>query len=436
MANIDEMLKKHQGKIERAIGVTTPKKIDRSGEPTRPWHYSLDRFSKEKENEVAKTGKILENNWKKSGNKPGKELEINRKNTGNTEPEYWKNTGSQTGNDSGKELEINRKNTGNKTSKPSSFFTLTGLQRQMVDFFYAESMRTADKSTPGFRLEFLGEVFKKQSSKGLESIRKSIYALQKKRVISRQFSKHGPGGFTQYRLSDAIFNEVRDLEIWKNTGKELEINRKNTGSQTGIQTGNGAPSSSSKDLYLNKLTNTADTEVPVDLPSEWNEIDTSPLIAIRFGRPQLVQLVRLGTLTVEQVQESINAFSFDLEANGKGREINGHALNYFMGILRKGPYAPPSNYEPPEVRQMRLYLEAKERDQKIRVDLESRLETIEFDEWTAGLTAEDRTRLVPPTDFAKPGSPGHNVQLKQYFRENVWPKRLEKIQEGNKCQPS
>ena len=69
---------------------------------------------------------------------------------------------------------------------------------------------------------------------------------------------------------------------------------------------------------------------------------------------------------------------------------------------------------------MREYLEAKEREQKIRVDLEARLESVEFDEWAAGLTLEEKIRLVSPTDFAKPGSQGHNVQLKHYFRENLW----------------
>ena len=103
-----------------------------------------------------------------------------------------------------------------------------------------------------------------------------------------------------------------------------------------------------------------------------------------------------------------------------------------MGILRKGPYAPSANYESPEVRQMRLYLEGKEREQKIRVDLESRLESVAFDEWTTGLTVEDRTRLVPVTDFAKPGSQGHNVQLKQHFRENVWPERRRDYLKGVK----
>ncbi|NQW44881.1 MAG: hypothetical protein HQ462_05685, partial [Deltaproteobacteria bacterium] len=145
----------------------------------------------------------------------------------------------------------------------------------------------------------------------------------------------------------------------------------------------------------------------------------SPLSEIRFGRPQLAQLIRIGNLTTDQVQESINAFAFDLKVNGKSKEINGHALNYFMGILRKGPYAQASNYEAPETRQMRLYLEAKEREQKVREELESRLQTVDFAEWISILTSEEISQIVPPSNFAKIGSQGHSVQLKQYFRKNV-----------------
>ena len=46
-------------------------------------------------------------------------------------------------------------------------------------------------------------------------------------------------------------------------------------------------SSSSLDLDLNKLTNTRDPEIAADLPAEWKGVDTSSLLAIRFGQHQL-----------------------------------------------------------------------------------------------------------------------------------------------------
>ena len=263
------------------------------------------------------------------------------------------------------------------------------------------------------------------TSQTINGVKTALRRLRETGLIQLNEYQRGPNrGITSYRLTQ----KSHQILASKFAISRLGFNRVQTGSETGS---NGfSSSSSSLDLDLNKLTNTGVPDLPGDLPTEWNEIDPSPLGAIRFGRHHLAQLVRVGNLTADQVQESINAFAFDLEVNGKGREINGHALNYFMGILRKGPYAPSANYEPPEVRQMRLYLDAKDRERKVREELESRLETAEFDSWAANLSVEDRSRFVPPTDFAKPGSPGHNVQLKQYFRENVWPEGRGRVLRG------
>jgi hypothetical protein len=93
-----------------------------------------------------------------------------------------------------------------------------------------------------------------------------------------------------------------------------------------------------------------------------------------------------------------------------------------MGILRRGPYAAPSNYESPDVRQKRLYLESKEQQRKKRQELNDRLETVEFEEWLEKLSLDQRAAVVPPKEFAKPGGTAHNYQMREYFRENVWPK--------------
>jgi hypothetical protein len=90
-----------------------------------------------------------------------------------------------------------------------------------------------------------------------------------------------------------------------------------------------------------------------------------------------------------------------------------------MGCLRRGPYAPAENYEAPEVRQRRLYLEAKEKQAKARREIEDKIEALEFEEWVRRLSAEDRAGLVPPTEFARVGSPAHNFELRRYFREQI-----------------
>lgn len=316
-----------------------------------------------------------------------------------------------------------RLQTDHKRATNCDISALVGHERHLLLFIFNECRVTGERVTDPLTLFKIKEALKTGSGSTAKTI---IARLIRKGFILRGKAKTGRGGWMTFRLEQEIFQRLLIETDYKRTTNRSQTDDKQTTKQT-TQRATEPSSSSSKDIDLSKLTTTGDKEVVTDLPSGWAAIDHSPLSTIRFGQQQLVQLARIGTLTADQVQESINAFAFDLEVNEKVREISGHALNYFMGILRKGPYAPPSNYESPEVRQMRLYLEAKEREQKIRIDLESRLESVAFDEWTIGLTVEERIRLVPATDFAKPGSQGHNVQLKQYFRENIWPERKEQV---------
>ena len=198
----------------------------------------------------------------------------------------------------------------------------------------------------------------------------------------------------------------------------LGFNRVQTGSETGS---NGFSSSSSKDL--------SNTTTTSGLSENWNKVEFSQIESIGFREAHVKQIALMGLLTPDTLQESINAFVFDLEVNQKTGAINGSALNFFMGILRKGPYVPPDNYEPPQARQMREYLEAREQQQKKRQEMEARLEKVEFEEWETKLSIEEKVRLVPPLEFAKPGGQGYQVQLKQYFREK------KKTEKGFLCCP-
>jgi predicted transcriptional regulator len=313
---------------------------------------------------------------------------------------------------------VNRVQTDNKQVTKHSFEQLRGLEAKLLQFIFNECKTSGGLLTPPVTLERIAENL--ESTKG--TAKTVIFRLTKKEIVVRENSATGRGGYTRFRIEKELYHAllIRESGNKQITNRELTDNKEVTQRVTERVT-TPSSSSSSLDLDLSKLTNTAPPDFSNDLPHEWNEIDFNALNEIRFGRPQLLQLARVGNLTKVQLQESIHAFAFDLEVNGKAKEINGHPLNYFMGILRRGPYAPPSNYEAPDVRQMRLYLEARKREQQVRADLEAELETVEFDSWLASLSSEERSILVPPTDFSKPGSPGHNVQLKQYFRERIWP---------------
>jgi len=254
--------------------------------------------------------------------------------------------------------------------------------------------------------------------------RKAIQRLEQKEFLKRAEFKVGRSGWTKYEIPDATYQELLQNETEANSRPIRGQTEAKPGTELRPEPRPSAPSSSSSLRSIDLETTTtgeATSAEPRELDTQWQSIDCSPLTELRFGRGQIAQIAQSDRVTPEELQESIYAFAFDLCENQKAKNISGAPLNYFMGILRKGPYTPPANYEDPESRQKRLYLEAKEQQRKKRLELEERLEAVEFEEWLEKQPLEQRALLVPPKDFAKPGGTAHNYQLREYFRENIWP---------------
>ena len=160
------------------------------------------------------------------------------------------------------------------------------------------------------------------------------------------------------------------------------------------------------------------------LSEKWEEINTDNLSKIRFSKEHLQQLCKNEALTPAIVQDSINAFAFDLEENGKAEKIKGSPLGYFMGILRKGlPYLPPENYEPRETRAFRQYVEHRERQKAVREELEKRKFELDLDDWIEKLSEEEIPHLIDEPQYRDKDSPFRKGALSLYFKKNIWDSR-------------
>jgi hypothetical protein len=189
-----------------------------------------------------------------------------------------------------------------------------------------------------------------------------------------------------------------------------------------------SPSSSSSFLISENLKTTTTGEQDllddgrVQLAPDWDGVDFSPLTEFGFSRSHIIQLAKHGQLSAAEVQDSIHFFSFDLKRNGKGRELKGPPVNFFMGILRKGmPYAPPENYESPVDEARRRYREGLARQAEVRAQAEREILDLEFDAWKKGLSPQDFDGILP--DFARRPGPIHDSTLRAHFESVVWPER-------------
>ena len=318
--------------------------------------------------------------------------------------------------------------TGSKRVEKPSIYEVIGIQRKIVNFIFSICQSKGEKITPPLTLE---DIHSGINSSTKISIKNAIFILiNKKKILISHDSKEGNGGWRKYRISDAVFSELI-LE----TGRKRVENGYITGSKRvdervdeRVET---LPSSSSN-IYINKELTTSDDNfydpgavrgqqaIAPEFDPEWQQIDISALDKIGFTNNHLSQIFIKGELTPNQVQESINAFAFDLDYNDRAKTIKTKPLNLFMGILKKGQeYSAPENYESDIDREIRIM---KERSKTRQAKLEE-YKQLSFSEWVATKNVEERKQFLNLEDEAFQLMPPQAIKtsLRAHFDEKVWP---------------
>ena len=305
----------------------------------------------------------------------------------------------------GNKLETNWKHDSSKPivtlviTKQSILF-LVGLQREALLFLYQECKRTRSETTGAITLDRIGE----QICASQDVVKTTLRRLEKKGYVERVDFKNGRGGWTRYKMPDKVYQEILIME------SDLFFSQ-------GIVT-------SEKKEPLIVHTNTKDERVvPVDkLPQEWEEIDISVLSSIKFTKEHLFQIYKIGKFNADNIQEFINAFAFDLAGNKKAEQFKSGPLNFFMGILRKGsPYLPSENYESPQDRAMRQYVQYKKAKESKQKELEKEAMEFSFDEWEKELSDDKVLSICQGNACANDRtSVFRKGYLIAYFKENIW----------------
>jgi osmotically-inducible protein OsmY len=422
--SLNDLKKGKAGKTSSSSTTTETRRMVRPWEdPTKEPQASLDQ------NLISETPPKQGTNGEQTGNKEVFKQVTNGEQTGNKRVTTAQRNEEKQVTERVTSKCVNREQTDYKQVTNSGFEQLRGHESRLLQLIFAECQATGELLTPPLTLDRIAESLESRK----ETAKTVIVRLTKKGLVKRENSATGRGGFTRFRLEKTLYQEL----LIRETGNKRVTNREQTGNKRDTQRVTERvtePSSSSSSLRStsNKelLTTGNQSSSEMGLDASWHEIDCSPLSEIRLGRNQISQIAQSGRVSPDQLQDSIYAFAFDLSENQKAKNISGAPLNYFMGILRKGPYSPPANYESPEDRQQRIYLEAKEQQRKLRQEREARLETVEFEEWAEKLSLDERAQLVPPKDYSKPGGTAHTMQLREYFRENVWPALKERSKNG------
>jgi predicted transcriptional regulator len=310
------------------------------------------------------------------------------------------------------------------------FSSLVGLQRNITILVYENCKASRDKTTSSLSIEHIALSCKTTKA----SAQKTIQRLEKKFILKRKEFKNGRSGWTKYELPEYIYQEL----LFNETQNKLKANlgqswdKVETEPRTELKT--MALSSSGNNILNTTTTGGAKNLQSTDLSSEWLNVDIEPLSMIGFTKTHLLQIASQNILSAELVQGSIYTYAFDLQENGKAKTITNDPISYFMGILRKGnPYAPPSNYESPQDKALRIYKERMQKIEQGRVEAEKEAMRLAFNDWFTKLSDEEKIGFLPKV-YPKPKE-GEDLNKHKIinsfawnkFKDEIWPEEKEKI---------
>lgn len=281
-----------------------------------------------------------------------------------------------------------------KRKDTTTFASLSGLERELVIYLHELCVTNRSQKTTPVSNTFLSTLF----NKPMGTIKTSLRRVEAKTIIKRLEFLSGKGGFTIYELPDRIHQEINAY------GKDhVLVTQKQFGNNSVTIREQEQPEVSPKD--------TAD--------NEWRSLDLSPLSFIRLGFDHIAQL-KNGTLTPEQVQDSINHFAYRLQhPSPKDPKIE-KPLNYFMATLKKGiPFARPDGFLSEEDQEQIRYIESLKKVKQEKEEREKELFDLLFTEWMDKLSTEEKKALIPAA--MKTSTHASNLFFRDYYKTHVWP---------------
>jgi hypothetical protein len=148
--------------------------------------------------------------------------------------------------------------------------------------------------------------------------------LISKGVLSKFDSKEGRGGWTRYSLPDVVYKELFQLETENKLSTNAEQTENKLSTQPRTEPRTSGPYSSSNNLNI-ITTNTGEPDVSAEINCLIIYHD------LEFQKTICKSWSMINYVTLELVQKSIEALSFDVE-NGK----TGNLAAILFGVLRSG----------------------------------------------------------------------------------------------------
>ena len=326
------------------------------------------------------------------------------------------------GTESGTKLKVSGTESGTKSkvSGTESGTKPKGISQKVLEFFMKNLQTKKPPITKKLNIRFVSDTL----GYPLNSIQQVIKRLKKKQYITTHKYISGYYGYTSFEISKNMHKILKNSSLYNNSNSiNTIITRKEKISKNKILSS-----------FDGKIENNANSDniKSNSFPEEWEKIDISPLKEEGFSKKHLIELYKVGEISPEIVQHSINHFAWGVKNNPDYYEKYQNKIFVLMGKLRKGGVWTESNYESPQEIALKELLEEKKRQQAKQEKLISDLMELEFPEWEKGLTLQQKKEINPyHSTFDRIAS---SVALKHYFKKEILMPRLREegvIKQGN-----
>ncbi len=281
---------------------------------------------------------------------------------------------------------------------------LVGQNKRLLNIFFQDCKRQGSLSTGRFTNEFLSEIMEVKPS----TLKTLIFRLDKGEYIERLPGKKGRGGWIRISLPKGVYDQLINLE---NSGELEKLEQDSVVNKVtiGSTIRSTEPSSSSSNFILNNNTTTTD---------EWNIVQIPQNVRdIGFSMAHVHQVARDGVLTVEELQSSLDAFSFDLNEGTVRASLGPFRL--FMGVLRKQkvPYV-SETFIDRERQELERYLEKRTNLELVKKQMAEDALLDKFTSWWSGLSQDKKNKIAEPSSFVVEGSDIQEKIARGLFLEN------------------
>jgi hypothetical protein len=234
-----------------------------------------------------------------------------------------------------------------------------------------------------------------------------IHRLVKKGFLERASSKTGRGGWIKFGITKDLYQDlrIRQTDIKRITIGYQTDNKQVTKRVTEQIT---TPPCSSSNLSINNTTTTP-LEPELDL---WLSVPKN--LEGRVSLKQLRDFVKQGLITPEDLQSSLDGFSYDLAKNAIKSKL-GNPVAILIGAVKSGGYISQSYLSElkasmADVERSRLEM------QQIQSSLELDQIQKEFESFRSEFPAEAE-KFKPTSTYLtnfEPGSVGYKIWLEEY----------------------